>query len=121
MRVFYSFEKLETWQVAKRLNKNIYLLTKSFPVEERFSLTSQVRRASISISFNLAEGSARQSQKEKSRFVRIAYSSLMELFSQITLTKELDLIKENDFNELLAEIQLLSNKINALANAFSNK
>ena len=121
MRFLYSFEKLETWQIAKRLNKKIYLVTRSFPDEEKYSLTSEIRRASISISSNLAEGSARKSQKEKIRFVRIAYSSLMELFSQITLARELEFIEASDFDELLEEIQLLSNKINALAKAFSNK
>lgn len=61
----YSFEKLQVWQHARGLAKNIYLITKQFPDDERFGLTSQLRRASVSVCSNLAEGSSRNSYKDK--------------------------------------------------------
>ena len=67
MRV-YSFEKLEVWQLARKLTANIYKISKIFPEDEKFGLTSQIRRAAISITSNIAEGSSRQTGKEQARF-----------------------------------------------------
>ena len=69
----YSFEKLEVWKEAIQLSKEVYKVTSSFPIEERFGLISQIRRAAISISANLAEGRSRITSKEKAHFLTIAF------------------------------------------------
>lgn len=94
MRTF-SFEKLNIWQKSRQLLVVIYKLTKSFPDEERFGLISQMRRSSVSVSLNIAEGSGRHSAKDKARFTEIAYSSLLELLNQLILSHDLELITEN--------------------------
>jgi four helix bundle protein len=73
----YSFEKLEVWKESRLLVAWIYNLTKRFPKEEKFGLTSQLRRASISVVSSIAEGSARKTAKEQGRFYQMAYSSLI--------------------------------------------
>jgi four helix bundle protein len=71
------------WQQARLLNKKIYGLSKAFPSNEPYSLTSQIRRASISVSSNIAEGSGRNSDADFAHFLEIAYGSLMEVVSQL--------------------------------------
>lgn len=93
MRTF-SFEKLKVWQKARILSVTIYNVTKQFPSEEKYGLTSQMRRCAISISSNIAEGTGRHSNKDKARFTEIAYSSLLELLNQLILSKDLELISE---------------------------
>jgi four helix bundle protein len=88
----FSFEKLIVWQEARSLTKNIYKITKTFPDEERFGLTSQLRRAMISVCSNLAEGSSRAHSKEQTQFYQIAYSSLMEVLNQIIIESDLEYI-----------------------------
>lgn len=85
----FSFEKLEVWNLAMALAELVYHLTKGFPDEEKYGMTSQVRRAVVSVSSNLAEGGSRSSYKDKARFSNIAYSSLMELVSQMKLAHKL--------------------------------
>jgi len=76
----YSFEKLEVWQKASVYVSTIYKLTESFPVVEKFGLVSQLRRASISIVSNIAEGTSRSSLKDQVRFTEIAYGSAIETY-----------------------------------------
>ena len=78
--ITFSFEQLKAYQVARTLVKEIYVLQNSFPKEERYALGDQVRRAATSITANLAEGSGRQSVKEKIHFVEIAFGSMTEVF-----------------------------------------
>ena len=73
MRTRFRFERLEVWQEARRINRAIYQLTKKFPREEMFAITSQIRRASISVSSNIAEGSGRNSDKDFAHFLEQAY------------------------------------------------
>ncbi|WGK63984.1 four helix bundle protein [Croceiramulus getboli] len=77
----FSFEKLEVWSDAKDLVKQIYTQTKKFPDDEKFSLTSQLRRAAVSVGSNLAEGTSRRSKKDQAHFSNLAYSSLMEVLN----------------------------------------
>ena len=113
MYTFY-FEKLEVWKNARVLVKNIYEVTESFPSKEQFGITSQIRRASLSITANIAEGFSRQSNKEKSRFINIAYSSSWEIINFLILSKDLDFISEEEYNNLRADIEHISNQLNAL-------
>jgi four helix bundle protein len=109
MRLF-SFEKLEVWRLARELNKTIYGISKKFPDEEKFGLTSQIRRASVSISSNIAEGSARISGKEQARFTEIAYGSLLEVLSQLIIANDLEYISETQIDNQRAAFEELSNK-----------
>jgi four helix bundle protein len=81
----FGFEKLEVWQKAIELTDVVYAFTRQFPSDERFGLTSQLRRSSVSVASNIAEGSGRKSNADFARFVEIAYGSLMELITQITI------------------------------------
>jgi four helix bundle protein len=110
----YSFEKLEVWQDSRILVSEIYALTKLFPNEEKYGLTNQIQRASISIVSNIAEGVSRKSGKEKIRFIEVAYGSLMEVFCQIVVAKDLNYISDENFNEHKETIHKISNKLNAL-------
>ncbi|MDN3723279.1 four helix bundle protein [Aequorivita sp. SDUM287046] len=86
MRIF-SFEKLQVRQKARRLSINNYKCSKYFDVEEKIGITSQMQRASISISSNIAEVTDRYSYKDKSRFTEIYYGSVLELLNQLSLSK----------------------------------
>ena len=110
----YSFEKLEVWQLARSLTKELYSLTNSYPAEEKFGLTSQIRRATISISNNLAEGSARKTSRDQVVFTTYAFSSLMEVLNMIILSLDLELISEVEYNRIRPMIDELANKVNAL-------
>ncbi len=99
---------LEVWKESINLVKVIYKITESFPKSEDFGLTSQVRRAAISIPSNIAEGNARSSAKESLRFMDIALGSLAELETQLIIAKELNYIKSCD-----EEIKSIK-KVNAL-------
>jgi len=83
----FKFEKLDVWQKAIDFADLVYSKTKSFPVDERFGLTNQMRRAAVSISSNIAEGSARISDADFARFVEIAAGSLFEVVSEATVAK----------------------------------
>ena len=109
MRIF-SFEKLIAWQKGRELAILIYKTTKNFPKDEIFGLTSQMRRCSISIASNLAEGSGRSSMKDKARFSEIAYSSSLELLNQVILSNDFEYIDENQYTilrEKITEVNML--------------
>ncbi len=92
----YQFENLTAWQRAKDLAKMVYLLVAKFPQYEQFALSSQVRRAVISVPSNIAEGSGRMSYKEKIHFLEIAYGSLLETYCQLQIAVELGHITNED-------------------------
>lgn len=110
----YSFEKLNVWQQARLLAKEIYILPSSFPNEEKFGLVSQMRRAIISVSSNIAEGSSRKSDKDQAHFYTTAFSSLVELLNQLILSFDLGFISEEKYFELRASVELISNQLNKL-------
>jgi len=112
----FSFEKLEVWIEAKEFTKSIYRITSTFPDTEKFGLISQIRRASISIASNIAEGSARKSFKDKAHFSTIAFGSAVEVLNQLIISFELDFISETDYLELRRMLESITNKINALRN-----
>jgi four helix bundle protein len=110
----YPFEKLIVWQRSRELNKQIYTITSKFPSEEKFGIVSQIRRAGVSVSNNLAEGSARISSKEQARFSEIAYSSLMEVLNLYILAHDLNFLNTKDLEEIRPLIEEISWKINSL-------
>jgi four helix bundle protein len=110
----YSFEKLRVWQAARRLAKQVYLLTSKFPKHEIYGLTSQCNRAAVSIAANLAEGSSRQSRKDQAHFSEIAYGSLMELACLLVLFREVAILTVEPERDVRASIDQLSSQLNAL-------
>lgn len=113
MRIF-SFEKLIVWQKARQLSIKIYKSTKHFPSEEKFGITSQMRRASISISSNIAEGSGRHSSKEKARFTEIAYGSTLELLNQCILSNDLEFLVDEIYQEIREDISEIAAMLDGL-------
>jgi four helix bundle protein len=111
-----SFKDLTVWQKALQLAKQVYLLTRAFPRDERFGLTSQVRRAAVSVSSNIAEGHARQG-REFSHFLAVARGSLAETESQLLLAVELGYLK----SESLAQTLGLCSEIRRMAVSLANK
>lgn len=95
-----SHKNLTVWKKSLLLAKEMYTLTSKFPPEEKFGLTSQLRRAAVSVLSNLAEGAARKSDADKARFFIIARSSLVEIDSQIELVKLLSYTSIDDFDKL---------------------
>lgn len=114
----FSFEKLDVWKDAKDFVVKIYQLTEVYPNDEKFGLISQIRRASLSVTNNISEGTSRWSSKEKIRFIEIAFSSLMEVLNCLIISKELNLIDEKIFLELRLDIGKISNKLNSLESYF---
>jgi len=116
MRTF-SFEKLKVWQKSRDLSVTIYNLTKSFPDEERFGLVSQMRRCAISISSNIAEGSGRQTAKDKARFTQIAFSSSLELLNQLILSNDLKFISNENYKTNRAALTEITAMLDGLYKA----
>jgi four helix bundle protein len=110
----YSFEKLNVWQNTREFTKKVYLITHDFPADEKFGLVSQIRRAVISISSNIAEGSSRSSLKDQAHFYNMAYSSALEVISQLMLSLDLQLINETTYTELREALEQITNQLNAL-------
>lgn len=117
----YSFEKLKVWKESKDFTKAIYSITAKFPKEEKFGLTSQLRRASVSICSNIAEGSARKTNKDKAHFTTIAFGSAVEVLNQLILAHELDFISTGNYTDLRLKMESITNKLNALRNHQINK
>ena len=95
MEVF-GYRKLIAYQKAKEVVKRTYKLLKKFPAEERYAMCDQLRRASVSVTSNIAEGVNRFSVKDKSHFIEIAYGSLMEVSSQFEIAEDLGYITTDD-------------------------
>ena len=110
----FNFEKLETWRAAINLADSVYKITRTFPETERFGLTNQMRRAAVSVSSNLAEGSSRSSRVDFARFVEIATGSLFEIISQATLAKMQGLLAKPDFDQLYSTCEKQSKMLSGL-------
>lgn len=117
----YSFEKLEVWKESIELVKSIYKISSTFPPEEKFGLISQLRRASVSISSNLSEGTSRNTNKDKAHFTTLSFSSAMEVLNQLIISKELNFVSENDYILVRNKIEKITNMLNALRNAQLNR
>ena len=114
MKTRFCFEKLEVWQQARAINHSVYRLTKKFPREELFAMSSQIRRAAASVSANIAEGSGRNSDKDFAHFLEQSYGSLMEVASFVFLALDEGYTTETDLESLLAEIEVLAKRIASL-------
>lgn len=117
MEQIKSYVDLEVWKKTKDLAREIYLLTKLFPTQEQFGLVSQLRRASVSVPSNIAEGCGRDSSKDTVRFLFIARGGLYEIETQIILAYELGFIEQIETRDKILEMVNTSKK---LLNGFIN-
>jgi four helix bundle protein len=115
----FNFEKLDVWQEAIQFADLVYELTGNFPDEERFGLTNQMRRAAVSVSSNIAEGSSRVSRTDFSRFVEIATGSLFEVVSQTTIALRRKMISQNDYNRIYVAAEKQSKMLSGLRRSLS--
>jgi len=106
-----DYKKLDVWRIAVDLNKLIYDVTQSFPKDEVYGLTSQIRRASVSISSNIAEGCGRRTSKDFVQFLHNASGSLKEVGSQLVLAKNLKYISDDNFDKMNSLIIKLGKKL----------
>jgi len=112
-----SFTDLLVWQESHKLVLMIYQATKNFPKEELFGLTSQLRRAAVSITSNIAEGFSRQGYKEKLQFYYMALGSLTESQNQLLIAKDLNYLEQIEFNKIAEQ----SISVHKLLNGFVAK
>lgn len=116
-----SFRKLVAWQKAIILVKAIYQISASFPKEEVYGLTSQLKRAAVSIPSNIAEGSSRQSHVEFIRFINIARGSLAEVETQLEIAKELEFINLEELSALSLKTEEIGRLLSGLRSSLENK
>ncbi len=116
----HNFKELNVWKKARNLNTRIYPLKKRFPEDEKFGLTSQIRRSSVSISSNIAEGSSRSSNKDFIRFLRIALGSSFELETQLILSSDLKIIESKEVDQVIIEINEVQKMLRGLENRLSD-
>lgn len=110
----FRFEKLDVWQKAVDFALVVYEATGRFPSEEKYGLTSQMRRAAVSISSNVAEGSGRRSDKDFAHFIEIAYGSLMEVVSQVQVAHRQAWLTLESRNGLYTKAEELARMLSGL-------
>lgn len=125
MAAFKTYKELEVWKQTRLLVKEIYEITKCFPKEEIYGLASQLRRASVSITANIAEGCGRQHQKETIQFLHISRGSLYEVETELYLAYDLGYIKKEQLETVLRLhevcLKLLYGFINYMSNSKPNQ
>ncbi|OGF98767.1 hypothetical protein A2153_01480 [Candidatus Gottesmanbacteria bacterium RBG_16_38_7b] len=114
-----SFTDLQAWREGHFLVLRIYKATEVFPKMEMFGLTSQMRRAALSITSNIAEGFSRKSSKEKSQFYSIALGSVCELQNQLLVSRDVGYLPRDDFNTISEKTILVSKLVRGLLKHFS--
>mgnify|MGYP000845477228 CR=1 FL=1 len=100
----HRFKDLEIWKLSRKFCSDIYIITSSFPDSEKFGLTNQLRRASVSVPSNIAEGCSRSSNKDFSRFLEIAIGSIYEIETQLLIAFDLGYINQIKLDELCFNI-----------------
>ncbi len=113
----YSFEKLEVWKQARELNVLIYQFTANYPESERFGLRNQIRRASVSIACNIAEGSGRNTNKDYAHFLGIAYGSSLEVLNQLVLSLDLHFIDQAAYLQIRNKLETINFMLTKLRKA----
>ena len=117
----FSFEKLEVYDKARALVTDVYRIQGEFPKEEKYGLGDQVRRAAVSITANLAEGSGRQSIREKIHFIEISFGSLMEVFCELQTACDLGYMSEEQFDNLRPQFTDIAKMLSGLRNSLEQK
>lgn len=121
MDPMFGYRKLVAYQKAKTLIKNVYIVMKKFPVEERYAICDQLRRASVSVTSNIAEGMGRHSSKEKIHFLEMAFTSLMEVSSQLDVANDLHYITDAELSAFDNDIAEVARLISGLSRSFEDK
>jgi four helix bundle protein len=117
----FNFEKLDVWHKAIDFADQVYALTATFPEKERFGLTNQMRRAAVSISSNIAEGSSRASKNDYARFIEIAVGSVFEVVSQANISKRQRFLSEAAFAQLYAAAEEQSKMLSGLKKSLNSQ
>ena|ERR1700680_4709350 len=110
----FNFEKLDVWQKAIDFADLVYKHTRNFPADERFGLTNQMRRAAVSISSNIAEGTSRMSQTDFARFIEIATGSVFEVVSQAFVGQRQGFLNEERFHALYSAAEEIGRTLSGL-------
>lgn len=110
----FGFERLLVWKKAVAFAGKIYHLTRAFPRDEVFGLVSQLKRASVSVAANIAEGASRSSGKDRARFAEMAYGSLNEIATMLHIALSEEYIQQQQFTECRAEIRELGRMLSGL-------
>lgn len=109
-----NFEDLKVWQKSVDLAETVYRLVANFPKDEKFGLVSQMTRAAVSVASNIAEGSARESDKEFVRFLYIARGSLAELKTQFIIARRVGLARQETIDEVFGSVDEIARMLNGL-------
>lgn len=117
----FSYERLRVWQKAVEFAGTIYTVTRSFPREELFGLTNQLRRAGVSIAANIAEGVSRTSGKDQSRFFEIAFGSLNEVATMLYIAQGQGFINDDQFSLIRSEIADIGRMLSGLRRTALNR
>lgn len=117
----HSYKKLKIWEKAMNITKKTYKISKKLPKEETYGLTSQMRRSAVSIPSNIAEGSQRKTDKDFANFISIAKGSLVEMETQLILSKELEFLNENELIDLFKSISELDKMLYSFYQRLTNK
>ena len=117
----FNFEKLEVWQKAIDFAELVYKHTRHFPRDERFGLTNQMRRAAVSISSNIAEGTSRMSQTDFARFIEIATGSVFEVISQAFVGRRESFLNEANFCEIYKAAEEVGRMLSGLRRSLASK
>ncbi len=116
-----SFKDLKIWQKSIVLINQIYSLSNNFPSSEKFGLTSQINRASVSVASNIAEGWGRESKKSFIQFLRISRGSLFELDTLLIIAVNQNYLNDSDYDQLLMQINEIGKMINSLIFSIEKK
>jgi four helix bundle protein len=116
-----SYRDLDVWKQSRQLVKSVYQLTKTFPKDEQFGLTNQLRRAAISVPSNIAEGSGRNHSKDSIQFFFVARGSLYEIETQLILASDLEFISVNQLDQVLEQVIRCKKLINGFINYFQKQ
>ncbi|MBB6002060.1 four helix bundle protein [Arcicella rosea] len=116
-----SFKDLKVWQKSIVLINQTYSLSKDFPANEKFGLTSQINRASVSIAANIAEGWGRESKKSFVQFLKISRGSLFELDTLLIIAVNQNYLKDSDYDQLLIQVNEIGKMINSLIFSIEKK
>lgn len=117
----FSFEGLEVYQAARLLVRDVYRLQQKFPQTETYALGDQIRRSASSVTSNIADGSGRNSYKEKIHFIEIAYGSLMEAFSQLQIAQDLGYLTDQDIDTIRPQFISVAKMLSGLKKHFENQ
>jgi len=117
----HQFEELKIWQKSMDITEDVYLLSAQFPKEEKYGLTSQIRRSAVSVPSNIAEGAGRNTDGEFKNFLGIASGSSNELFTQLILSHRLNLVQEEKVKPILNNVKEVQKMNYALMKSLNNK